>query len=284
MTQDNQNINTTNNTTNQPDLREILLSQLNGGLLNIFPAVKSNDLNLHKFNHLMFHLPNDWGEPMKGFTSLFVSPNPKLELSQINNKASKFASSIIDISLQSELVNHIDNNPQITLKEKTTPLFYTKEKANKTTSGSCKKWNNKISSSVDGPVSIFSDTYQVLKKLCIQNNASLNCISDQITLVVSASIMPCLIAKANGISAWDMLTTACPGIKLLVIPVLTSQQGECAVLVYNSNTFGPAGYTEIRGSVKFVPYDDTDHTFELIVPSRKLTITTPEQIAILTGI
>ena len=278
MTQDNQNINTTNN---QPAPNEISLSNLNGGLINIFPAAQSNELSLHKFNHLMFHLPNAWGEPIKGCSPIFVNPN--LEPSQINNKASKLASSIIDISLQSELVNHIDNNPQITLKEATTSLSYSQKEVNgRIVSGCCKKWKHKTS--VDGQASIFSDTYQLLTKLCIQNNESLNCISDQITLVVSASIMPCLIAKANGISAWDMLKTACPDIKLLVIPTLTSQHGECAVLVYNSNAFGPAGYTEIKGNIKFVPYDDTDDTFELSVPQHKLTIINPEQIAVLTGI
>lgn len=278
MTQDNQNTN------NQPDPHEIPLTSLEGGLISNFPPMHSNDLYQHNFNHLMHRSNLDTsGDLVNPSVTSFI--NPRLELSKINNKASKIASSIIDLSLQAELIKHIDNNPKITLKEGLDPSNTVTDADGKIISSTHVHWSRKSSVNTDNSTLAFLKIYQLMQKLSVNNHESLNCISSRLTLVVPADIVPFLTGKANGVSVWDMLETACPGLNLLVLPKLTTKQGQCAVLIYNSEAFGPAGYMAIRDSIKFMPNEDTfEGSFDLIVPAHHLVITNPEQIAVLTGI
>lgn len=268
----------------ESDQHKITLTSLEGGLISNFPPVQSNDLNFHVFDHLMHRSNLDTsGDLVAPSVTFFI--NPRLELSKINNKASKIASSIIDLSLQAELIKHIDNNPKITLKEGLDPSNTVTDADGKIISSTPIHWSRKSSVNTDNSALAFLKIYQLMQKLSVNNHESLNCISSRLTLVVPADIVPFLTGKANGVSVLDMLETACPGLKLLVLPKLTTQQGQCAVLIYNSEAFGPAGYVAIRESIRFKPNEDTvEGSFDLIVPAHHLVITNPEQIAVLTGI
>lgn len=152
-------------------------------------------------------------------------------------------------------------------------------------------WLAKAQQREHGSTEIFHDLTLLWEKLLPQMVASNTQMaaskSSLITLVVPVTHIPFLLTKTSeGESAFAMLQAVLPQVELLAVPQINDKAGNpCALLLCNNDAFGPVGYMAVEGNFTFKPQlNSDDYGFTLHIPSHKLALINPAQVAVLTGI
>ena len=239
------------------DITRIMLSQISGTkLLTHFPLANEAELTADKLQHL------SQGGLYQAQNIVVPCPMPQSLPSALSTASDK-----VEKALEDELTDCIP------LLEK---HGYKVEASNNET------WLDKSQHSDK----IFHDLTLLWEKLSAQMAANINN-SSRITLVVPVTHIPFLQAKTGSEEpTLTMFKVILPQVELIAVPQLNDTNGSpCALLLCTSNALSPVGYMAVEGVFYVRPNNDSDNnSYTLHIPSHKLAIVNPTQMAVLTGI
>ena len=248
----------------------IQLEQSDGAMTKLFPLVQSSDSKQEQYPHLVQEpKPQNIEIPCTPMTLTLSEPTQLYE-AQLTEISRSIANAKVERDLEDAIADctqHLKTDDKVTVDL---------------------AWSGKAHKLPHGSDAIYHDLTLLCAQLRTQMGTSLTHSSNHLTLLVPASHLSFLLAKTDtGESALTMFKALMPEVELVMVPQLLykKESNPCALLLCTSNALSPVGYMAVEGVFYVRPNNDSDNnSYTLHIPSHKLAIVNPTQMAVLTGI